>query len=99
MVCFRAHRFTYLTGTDLPALEAAATANGLTIEALANRSFEDYVQMKQLRAMPKRRSAIQAHIVRSWYLVLEMLSPFVDGHRRVQPRNSIRSSAARALSD
>lgn len=45
------------------ALEKAATAGGLTIEALATKFLEDYVKMKGLRAVLKYEGAIRVHIV------------------------------------
>ena len=45
------------------ALESAATASGLTIKALAESFIEDYVKMKELRALAKYEGAIRVHIV------------------------------------
>ena len=45
------------------ALESRATAGGLTVSALADKFLEDYVQMKELRAVLKYRGAFRVHIV------------------------------------
>lgn len=45
------------------ALEKAATAGGLTIDALAKTFLEGYVRMKGLRAYLKYEGAIRVHIV------------------------------------
>jgi hypothetical protein len=42
--------------------EAAATANGITVEALAHRFLEDYVRLKPLRSIPKYEGPIATHI-------------------------------------
>jgi integrase len=45
------------------ALEAAATAGGLTVTALCEKFTTDYVRMKELRALKKYSGAIDVHIV------------------------------------
>lgn len=49
--------------SPVKALENAATADGLTVEALAKRFLTDYVRMKQLRAVRKYEMAITVHII------------------------------------
>jgi len=44
-------------------LERAATAGGLTVEALAEKFLSDYVRLKELRAGRKYEMAIRVHIV------------------------------------
>jgi hypothetical protein len=44
-------------------LEAAAAANGMTVEALAQRFPDDDVPLKPRRAIPKYEGAIATHIV------------------------------------
>jgi len=44
-------------------LEKAATAGGVTVEALAEKFLSDYVHIKQLRAARKYEMAIRVHIV------------------------------------
>lgn len=48
--------------SPLAALEAAATAGGLTISALADKFMDDYVTMKELRVDNKYRGALRVHI-------------------------------------
>lgn len=45
------------------ALEAAATAGGLTIEELCKRFMEDYVQVKHLRAQYRITGSINVHLI------------------------------------
>jgi len=45
------------------ALERVATAGGLTVSALAERFLDEYVRMKELRALLKYDGAIRVHIV------------------------------------
>ncbi len=45
------------------ALEATATAGGLTVKALCEKFITDYVLMKELRAFKKYDGAIRVHIV------------------------------------
>jgi integrase len=45
------------------ALEATATAGGLTVEVLAQKFLDEYVRMKELRALLKYEGAIRVHIV------------------------------------
>jgi integrase len=49
--------------SPLKALEAAATAGGLSIEQLGSSFVEDYVEMRALRAARKYEQAIAVHIV------------------------------------
>jgi integrase len=49
--------------SPIKALESAASANGLTIEALGTKFLEDYVRMKELRAVQKYENALRVHIV------------------------------------
>lgn len=44
-------------------LERAATARGLTVEALAEKFLTDYVHLKQLRATRRYEMAIRVHII------------------------------------
>jgi integrase len=44
-------------------LERAATARGLTVEALAEKFLTDYVNLKQLRASSRYEMAIRIHII------------------------------------
>jgi integrase len=46
-------------------LEKAATAKGLTIEALAHRYVTEYVHSRQLRSAPRIESALKVHIIPS----------------------------------
>jgi integrase len=45
------------------ALEGAATSRGLSIKALSDSFLEDYVRMRELRALAKYAGAIRVHIV------------------------------------
>jgi hypothetical protein len=45
------------------ALEAAATAGGLTVAQLAQTFIDDYAKMRELRALRKYELAIAVHIV------------------------------------
>lgn len=49
--------------SPVKALEKAATADGLTVEALATVFMDDYVRLKQLRAERKYAMAIDVHVV------------------------------------
>lgn len=49
--------------SPVTALEARATAGGLTVKALAEIFMTDYVRMKELRAFLKYQGAIRVHIV------------------------------------
>jgi integrase len=49
--------------SPVKALEAAATAGGLTIQALSERFLSDYVRMKELRAFIKYEGALRVHVV------------------------------------
>ncbi len=49
--------------SPVKALEAAATAGGLTIQALSERFLSDYVCMKELRAFIKYQGALRVHVV------------------------------------
>jgi integrase len=49
--------------SPMAALESAATAGGPTVRALAEKFLDDYVQMKELRALLKYEGAIRVHIV------------------------------------
>lgn len=49
--------------SPVAALEAKATAGGLTVEALAEKFLSDYVYLKQLRATRRYEMAIRIHIV------------------------------------
>jgi len=57
------------------ALEATATAGGLIVEALAKKFLDDYVHMKELRALLKYEGAIRVHIVpQLGHVLADMLS-------------------------
>jgi integrase len=61
----RAHEYRALAEKgESPAnsLERAATAGGLTVEALAQRFLEDYARSKELRSARKYEQAIVTHI-------------------------------------
>jgi integrase len=45
------------------ALEASATAGGLTVKTLSERFLSDYVQMKELRALLKYAGALRVHVI------------------------------------
>jgi integrase len=45
------------------ALEHSATAGGLTVETLSEKFLTDYVQMKELRALPKYAGALRVHVI------------------------------------
>jgi hypothetical protein len=45
------------------ALEAAATAGGLTVAQLAQTFIADYAKLRELRALRKYEQAIEVHIV------------------------------------
>ena len=45
------------------ALERAATADGLTVKALSEKFLDDYVRMKELRALGKYETALRVHVV------------------------------------
>ena len=45
------------------ALERAATADGLTVRALSEKFLDDYVRMKELRALGKYETALRVHVV------------------------------------
>lgn len=49
--------------SPIAALERVATAGGLTVRALAEKFLNDYVQMKELRALLKYEGSIRVHIV------------------------------------
>lgn len=49
--------------SPVAALEAKATAGGLTVETLAEKFLSDYVYLKQLRATRRYEMAIRIHIV------------------------------------
>jgi integrase len=49
--------------SPVKALEAVATAGGLTIKALSETFLTDYVRMKQLRAFLKYEGALRVHVV------------------------------------
>jgi hypothetical protein len=49
--------------SPIKALEAAATAGGLTVQGLAERFLTDYVRMKELRAFIKYEGALRVHVV------------------------------------
>lgn len=49
--------------SPVKALEAAATAGGLTVQGLAERFLTDYVRMKELRAFIKYEGALRVHVV------------------------------------
>jgi hypothetical protein len=49
--------------SPLKALEAAATAGGLTVAQLAQTFIADYAKMRELRALRKCEQAIAVHIV------------------------------------
>ncbi|HEY2781771.1 MAG TPA: Arm DNA-binding domain-containing protein, partial [Steroidobacteraceae bacterium] len=49
--------------SPVAALEASATAGGLTVSALAAKFLDDYVRMKELRALLKYSGVIRVHIV------------------------------------
>ena len=61
--------------SPVKALEAVATAGGLTIKALSERFLSDYVRMKQLRAFVKYEGALRVHVVpRVGDVLADMLS-------------------------
>jgi hypothetical protein len=61
--------------SPVKALEAVATAGGMTIKALAERFLSDYVRMKQLRAFVKYEGALRVHVVpRVGDVLADMLS-------------------------
>jgi integrase len=49
--------------SPVKALEAAATAGGLTVAQIAQTFIDDYAKMRELRALRKYEQAIEVHIV------------------------------------
>jgi integrase len=77
--------------SPVKALEAVATAGGLTIKALSERFLSDYVRMKQLRAFVKYEGALRVHVVpRVGDVLADMLS-------REQVRELLKRVMVRAL--
>ncbi len=72
------------------ALEAAATAGGLTVKALSAKFIDDYVRMKELRAFNKYEGALRVHVVPSLGATL------ADVVTREQARELVRKVMIRA---
>jgi integrase len=49
--------------SPIAALESVATAGGLNVKALSQRFIDDYVRLKELRALNKYEGAVRVHIV------------------------------------
>lgn len=61
--------------SPLSALEASATAGGLTVKALGEKFLDDYVRMKELRALKKYEGALRVHVVpRIGHVLADLLS-------------------------
>ena len=57
------------------ALESAATAGGLTVQALSERFLTDYVRMRELRGFVKYEGALRVHVIpRVGEVLADMLS-------------------------
>jgi integrase len=48
--------------SPIAALESVATAGGLNVKALAEKFIDDYVRLKELRALNKYQGAVRVHI-------------------------------------
>jgi integrase len=73
------------------ALEAAATAGGLTVNGLADKFIADYVQTKGLRALLKYQGAVRVHIVPGLGMAL------ADTVNREQVRNLLKKASIRTV--